>query len=298
MKTFWKIMLSLLIAGIMIAISQAVVKAVSTNYVENASVITITLAALGIIAVLVLLGIALVNVWRKNKWMLVIFAVASISACNYAKSNQQVLVSDDCGITWKKIDAGEAVPKGTWNPCYVKIVVPNYPMQGQSSFISNFSEKVRAKVILDYDYSITEALSFIKQAKTLGRANADPDDEELVNTTAFESAENRVIDVRLRDVVKRLLLSENIVDVDQSQLEQMIQDETNKVLKPYGVELNFITLTFDLDEQTRQAIDVATAIKIYDSKGISEVGKLVMTARAGATKVIVENKPAAAPTEE
>jgi len=50
----------------------------------------------------------------------------------------------------------------------------------------------------------------------------------------------------------------------------------------------------DLDEQTRQAIDVSTAMKIYESKGLQDVGKSVMIERAGATKIIIENitKPA------
>jgi hypothetical protein len=39
------------------------------------------------------------------------------------------------------------------------------------------------------------------------------------------------------------------------------------------------------EEQTRQAIDVVTAAKIYKSQGLEELGKAVATARAGATKV-------------
>ncbi|MFM8835054.1 MAG: hypothetical protein ACKOEV_15745 [Cytophagales bacterium] len=62
------------------------------------------------------------------------------------------------------------------------------------------------------------------------------------------------------------------------------------MLEPLGVHLNFITLTFDLDEQTRQAIDVSTAMKIYESRGLVEIGKEVISQRAGATKIVVENK--------
>jgi hypothetical protein len=38
-------------------------------------------------------------------------------------------------------------------------------------------------------------------------------------------------------------------------------------------------------EQTEQAIDVATAMKIYQSKGLEEVGKQVIANKAGATRV-------------
>lgn len=212
-----------------------------------------------------------------------------MSSCNYAKSNQQVVVSNDCGMSWKMIKAGDAVPKGGLNACYMKVVIPNYPMQGESKFISNLKDRVRANVHIDYDYSITDPLAFIKQAKYLGKANTDADNEEAIGS-AFEGAENMVIDKRIKDVAKDVFIDADIVELDQSDMETHLLNESNKVLEPLGVHLNFITLTFDLDEQTRQAIDVSTAMKIYESKGLQELGKQVMTQRAGATKIVVENR--------
>lgn len=289
MKLFTKIVITCLCTLLAIGIIYGLLRAFSTNYFSNASFLTSGLVILAAVVGIALLFMAAKGVWNPI-WLLLI--IPFFQACNYAKSNQQVLISDDCGVVWKKIDAGESVPKGTMNPCYVKVVVPNYPMQGESKFVSNFAEKVRATIHIDYDYSITNGLSFIKQAKSLGRGNSDADDD-LANSSAFESAENSVIDKRLKDVTKRILQQENIVDADQADLESVIQVEANKILEPLGVSLNFITLTFDLDEQARQAIDVATAMKIYESKNLTEVGKSVMAARAGATKIAIENKTAA-----
>lgn len=229
---------------------------------------------------------------RNLKFAIVSFGCVlfTIQSCNYAKSNQQVVISDDCGMSWKKIEAGDAVPKGGLNACYMKVVIPNYPMQGESKFISNLKDRVRASVHIDYDYSIIEPLEFIKQAKYLGKANADADSEGALNNSAFEGAENMVIDKRIKDVSKGLFITEDIVELDQADIETKLLTESNKVLEPLGVHLNFITLTFDLDEQTRQAIDVSTAMKIYESKSLQEVGKQVIIQRAGATKIIIENK--------
>ncbi|MBX0289344.1 hypothetical protein K3G63_02780 [Hymenobacter sp. HSC-4F20] len=222
-----------------------------------------------------------------------------LAGCNYAKSNQQVLVSDDCGMAWSKIPAGAAVPKGTMNPCYMKVVIPNFPMQGDSKFITNLKDRVRASVHIDYDYSITDPLAFIRQAKYLGKANAHADSNEALSPTAFEGAENMVIDKRIRDVSKALFLTEDIVELDQAEIENSLLVQSNKVLEPLGVHLNFITLTFDLDEQTRQAIDISTAMKIYESRNLTDVGKQVMVERAGATKIVVENQvPVLPPTKE
>lgn len=212
-----------------------------------------------------------------------------LNSCNYAKSNQQVVVSNDCGMTWEKINAGDAVPKGGLNACYMKVVIPNYPMQGESKFISNLKDRVRANVHIDYDYSIIEPLAFIKQAKYLGKANTDADNEEAVGS-AFEAAENMVIDKRIKDIAKAVFISADIVELDQSEMETNLLNESNKALEPLGVHLNFITLTFDLDEQTRQAIDVTTAMKIYESKGLQEIGKQVIIQKAGAAKITINEK--------
>lgn len=220
-------------------------------------------------------------------------SIAFMSSCNYAKSNQQVVVSSDCGMTWEKINAGDAVPKGVANPCYMKVVIPNFPMQGDSRFITNLKDRVRAFVHIDYDYSITDPLEFIKQAKFLGKANANADSDGALEPSAFEGAENMVIDKRIRDVSKALFLNEDIVELDQSEIENKLLEVSNKALEPLGVSLNFITLTFDLDEQTRQAIDVSTAMKIYESKNLTELGKAVIVQKAGAARVVVEdNTPA------
>ncbi|GAB2939980.1 hypothetical protein GCM10027048_00250 [Hymenobacter coalescens] len=229
---------------------------------------------------------------RHAAWLALV-----LTGCSYAKSNQQVLVSTDCGMNWERVEAGKAVPKGTMNPCYMKVVIPNYPMQGNSRFITNLKDRVRASVHIDYDYTIVEPLSFIRQAKYLGKANADPDSPDALPAAAFEGAENMVIDKRIRDVSKALFLAEDIVELDQAELENHLLLQSNKVLEPLGVHLNFITLTFDLDEQTRQAIDVSTAMKIYESKGLTEVGKQVMVQRAGAPRIVVENSAPPAPKE-
>lgn len=230
-----------------------------------------------------------INILRKGWFVLLLPTLFLLNGCYYAKSNQQVVVSTDCGVTWKKINPGEAVPRPGVNPCYMKVVIPNFPMQGESRFITNLKDKVRTVTHIDYDYTITEPLAFIKQAKFLGKANVDADDESAIGSN-FEGAENMVIDKRIKDVAKNLFVDEDIVELDQSDLEDKLLLESNKVLEPLGIKLNFITLTFDLDEQTRQAIDVATAIKIYQSKGIVDIGKEVMTQRAGATKISVETK--------
>jgi hypothetical protein len=284
MKKFSKIMLTLLVVLIVSYIAFGIVKAGFGNYAYNAPFIATGLIILSFVALIYLFYKGLSYLWK-----LCIFGALILTGCNYAKSNQKVLISNDCGMTWREINAGDAVPKGAINPCYMKVVIPNFPMQGESIFIGNLKNTVKVNVEIDYDYSIINGLAFIREAKSLGKANADADSDEALNNSAFESAENRVIDKRIREIAKALFINEDIVDMEQADLEQRLEIESNKILEKYGIKLNFLTLTFIPDEQTKQAIDVATAYRIYESKGIKEIGEKVIHARAGATKIEVNN---------
>lgn len=248
---------------------------------EIAGFVTVGLLIIGTIALFYYSYRLIKWIWQND------ILNAVMQACSYAKSNQQVVVSSDCGSSWERIKAGESVPVGAGNKCFMKVVMPNYPMQGNSKFVTNLADRVRATTIIDYDYSIVDPLAFINQAKYLGKANAEVDSDGALNPKEFETAENMVIDVRIKDVAKEIFLKEDIVELDQSELETKLLSSVNKVLEKLGVQLNFITLTFNLDTQTREAIDVATAMKIYESKGLSELGKKIMEARAGSNKIIV-----------
>lgn len=284
MNTFLKVIASSLLMTFIAIVSYGVYNLFEMNYFKSNFFTGMFALIFGV--VVMYYGF---NLLRKIWTISILLLIVVLQGCSYAKSNQQVVVSSDCGVSWQKINAGEAVPRPGVNPCYMKVVIPNFPMQGESKFIMNLKDKVRTVTHIDYDYTIVEPLSFIKQAKFLGKANTDADDENALGTN-FEGAENMVIDKRIKEVAKSLFVDEDIVELDQSELEDKLLSESNKILEPLGIKLNFITLTFDLDEQTRQAIDIATAMKIYQSRGLVDVGREVMKERAGATKITVENK--------
>lgn len=258
---------------------------IAGNYFYNAPFNGAILLVLGIVAI----GVIAKSLYNFNS-MFALLGIAVLSGCSYAKSNQQVLISGNCGKDWEMIGAGEHVPTAGVNPCYMKVVIPNYSMQGESVFISNLKDRVRANVHIDYDYAIIDPLAFIREARYLGKANSEADSDDALDDGAFEGAENKVIDKRIRDVAKGVLLTQDIVELDQGEIEDELLERANARLHPIGIQLNFITLTFDLDEQTRQAIDISTAMKIYESKQIKELGEKVMSAKAGAPRITVDTK--------
>ena len=177
------------------------------------------------------------------------------------------------------------MPKGI-GMCSYKVTIPDYPMQGESIFKSAFKNRVMAKIEVTYDYSILDARSYVSEAKYLGKINSDSDDEAN-SSKAYETAENSVIDKRIKEVARDLLINEDILEFSQAEFESKLLNSVNELLKTKGVKLNFLSFVPIPEEQTRQAIDVVTAMKIYDSKGLTEVGKAVTAARAGATKLDV-----------
>lgn len=222
----------------------------------------------------------------KKLLSLLFLPLLILQSCDRAQSNVQTLYTDNCGVSWKLIKAGETLPKGI-TMCSYKVTVPDYPMQGESIFKSAFANRVMANIEVTYDYSITDAISYVGEAKYLGKINSDSD-SETNSAKAYETAENSVIDKRIKEVARDLLINEDIVEFSQAEFESKLLEEVNKLLLTKGVKINFLSFVPIPEEQTRQAIDVVTAMKIYESKGLNSVGQSVASARAGAAKIEVK----------
>lgn len=213
-------------------------------------------------------------------------AALSVTACDRAISNMQTLVSDDCGVSWKEIPAGGAVPARV-GVCALKVTVPNYPMAGDAGFRTAFANRVLVNVSVGYEYTITDAKKFLTEARYLGRQNSAGDGEEN-SVSNYESAENTIIDRRIREVTSSKLIEQDIVDFDQGRFEDALLGAINDQLKPRGVELASIAFVVTPDDQTRQAMDVASARRVYASVGLDALGDQLLVARAGAPRIVVD----------
>lgn len=229
--------------------------------------------------------------------LLLAFALTLLlSACNYAKSNAQVLYTGDCGVTWRAIPTGTRVPS-TVTFCEYTTSLPDYPMQGGAEFLTQFEGNVLVKVQIGYDYQITDPLKFIQNAKFLGKirdksgdSSEDVQASGSTGTSQYETAENVVIDIRLRELVTNGTKAADIVKFNPSTFEDELFKKANEVLGERGVTLNSITFVTMPEDQTRMAIDSATAMAVYESKGMGELGRDLVKARAGATQVNVHAK--------
>lgn len=214
------------------------------------------------------------------------FALALIG-CSRTPSNVHVLSTTDCGAKWEKLNVGSSVPKHTGNPCGYTTALPNWPMAGEAVFKTQFDKGVLSTARLSYSYSITNPIAFISEARYLGKMGNSLEISAEDAGGRYEMAENIIIDKLLREVSTNVTRDMDVVDANPSDIEDKIFTSTKDLLEKKGVTMTDLALVIETDEQTRLAIDTATAMRVYKAAGIGEVGEKVIAARAGSTRVTV-----------
>jgi hypothetical protein len=216
----------------------------------------------------------------------------SIIGCSRTPSNVHVLSTNDCGAHWEKMAVASMVPKHTGQPCGYNVALPNWPMAGETQFKTQFDKKVLSKAKLSYSYVITDPIAFIMEARYLGKMGGSLEISADEVGSKYEMAENIIIDKMLREVTTSLTRTLDVVDANPAEIEDSILKSAGDILAKKGITLNDLALVIENDEQTRLAIDSATAIRVYEAAGIPDVGRQVMVAKAGATSVSVVNNSA------
>jgi hypothetical protein len=221
-----------------------------------------------------------------------------LAGCERTPSNVHVISTTDCGAAWTKLNVGSAVPKHTGQPCGYNVAIPNWPMSGDAKFKTQFSKKVLSKAIISYTYIITNPLAFIAEARYLGKMGGSLEISADKVGERYEMAESIIVDKLLREVTTDITRELDIVDANPAELEDEIFKRVKDVLEKKGVTLSDIALVIENDEQTRLAIDAATAVRVYEAAGFGEVGKQIITSRAGATSIVVNAAPASNSTPQ
>ena len=217
--------------------------------------------------------------------ILVVLAVLVIAGCSRTPSNVHVLSTTDCGASWEKLQVGSVVPKHRANPCGYNLAIPNWPMAGDTQFKTQFAKKVLSSAKMSYTYTIVDPIAFISEARYLGKMGGSLELSSDEVGARYEMAESIIINKMLREVTTTMTRDLDIVDANPAEVEDSIMQKVRGNLEKKGIVLSDLALVIENDEQTRLAIDSATAIRVYEAAGIREVGESVMAARAGATKI-------------
>lgn len=218
--------------------------------------------------------------------------VVALSGCARAPSNIWALSTEDCGSTWTVIPTGQAVPKHAI-VCGYNMALPNWPMPGDAVFKTQFKGGVLTTAKYSYTYAIVDPLKFIQKAKYLGKMGSNS--LEISSDTEggkYEMAENMIIDKLLREVTTELTREMEIIDANPAEIEDLVFKAMTEELEKRGVAISDLALVIEADPQTRLAIDVAVAMRVYANAGIGDKGADIAKAYAGASKIIVNKEEA------
>lgn len=221
----------------------------------------------------------------KRTLLLSIAFAMLLSACARAPSNIHALSTENCGASWTKLNTGSSVPKHTGNVCGYNLAIPNWPMAGEADFKTQFKGQVLTRARWSYTYSITDPIKFISNAAYLGKMGGSLEISADDVGKRYEMAENILIDKTLREVTITDTQTMEIVNANPADIEDKVFAKVKNILDAKGITISDMALVIEPDAQTRLAIDVATAVRVYENAGIAEVGKQVAIANAGATRI-------------
>lgn len=227
----------------------------------------------------------------KRSRILAFAAVILLSACARAPSNIHALSTEDCGAHWVKLATGSSVPKHTGNVCGYNLAVPNWPMAGDADFKTQFKGQVLTRARWSYTYSITDPIRFISNAAYLGKMGGSLEISADDVGKRYEMAENILIDKTLREVTITQTQEMEIVKANPATIEDTVFALVKTLLDAKGITITDMALVIEPDAQTRLAIDVATAIQVYENAGIADVGKQIAIANAGAARISMNAVP-------
>lgn len=224
---------------------------------------------------------------------LITLSALVLMACARTPSNVYILSTTDCGVTWAQVPVGARVPVHTGDPCGFNAALPNWPMAGEATFKTQFAQKVMSEANISYTYAITEPIAFIQEARYLSRMGTSLEISAGEEGSRYEVAENLLIDKLLREATTEITRELDVVDTSPADVEDKVFEQTKETLENRGVTMSDLALVIRNDDQTRLAIDAATAMRVYTAAGFEELGGKVLVARAGAPHVVVgsEVKP-------
>ncbi len=218
-------------------------------------------------------------------WLLL--SVTLVQCSSFAPSNIQVLVTLDCGKTWKIVETGSSVPTGIGNYCYRVVMIPNYQLVGDSRYKVTFDNNVSAFVDMDYTYSIIDPLKFIPNGRGIGAAKYNTEASKEYIDGQFESLESTLLDKKIKDICRDYFKKQDVVDFDDS-FEKIIFDNANSVFEKLGIRLESLDVIPTFNQQTTEAIDATTALRIYKSKGLEKEGIEIIKAKASSSRITVQ----------
>ena len=219
--------------------------------------------------------------------LVLILSLAMLVSCRATVNpNEWVVSTATCWNTMSVTKAGSVIPRTTM-ACDRVVVLPATELAGDILVETKFGGKSRVagKLNMTYQWRITDPITFIGSAKSITSSPTSSDYK--IDPNALESIENTVVDKMLADIIREYTPSVDPSEVDELKIEKELEAMT-KAKMHRGIEFSGISLNVDFSPQTEEALDVMSALKFYEANDELELGKEIIKAKAGATKVTIQ----------
>jgi len=177
--------------------------------------------------------------------------------------------------------AGSPIPR-LYTSCDRMVVLPATELSAEFETETKFKNRVAGKVNIIYQWRITEPITFISSAKSITSSPVDADNK--IDPSALEIVENSVVDKMLIDLIREYTPEIEAGNVDELEFEKELSSLASKKINR-GITFSNMSVNVNFSAQTEEALDVMSALKFYEQSGQLELGKKIIEAKAGATKI-------------
>ncbi len=220
-----------------------------------------------------------------KKFLFLITLVILFSSCRpTVNPNEWVVSTASCWNTMSVTKAGDIIPR-LITTCDRMVILPATELAADFSCETKFDGRVAGLINVTYQWRITDPIVFIQSAKSI--TSSSTSDGYKIEVNALETIENSVVDKMLIDLIREYTPNKE-AGIDELEVEKDLNKLAVQEFADRGVEIYNMSININFSDQTEEALDVISALRFYQKNGELDLGRDVIKAKAGATKVTVE----------
>jgi hypothetical protein len=218
--------------------------------------------------------------------ILTLFALLFTSCRPSVNPNEWVVSTATCWNTMTVSKAGDFIPR-LITACDRMVVLPATELAADFTAETKFDGRVGGTVNVTYQWRIVDPITFIQSAKSI--TSSPTTEGNKIDPNALEAIENAVVDKMLVDLIREYTPTKE-AGIDELEVEKDLNKLSETEFRNRGVEIYNMSINITFTQQTEEALDVISALRFYERNNELELGREVIKAKAGATKVTVDTQ--------
>lgn len=219
-----------------------------------------------------------------KKVLFILLAVTMMSCQSKVNPGEWVVSTATCWNTMTVSKAGNLVPR-LITTCDRMVILPATDLGAEFKTETKFAQRVAGTIEITYPWRISDPIQFIKSAKSI--TSSPTNEGHKIDPDALEAIENAVVDKLLINLVREFTPTIAPTDIDELKIEKQLQELAKDMFAERGIEVNSLSVNVNLSPQAEEALDVISALNFYKENDQEELGRKIIEAKAGATKVII-----------